>query len=273
MADGVVDRRGGPEGLVERLREQLGAWEVSWRGGSNCLSPSGGLSNHGILGDVGGTDNGAGDNGVRREDFLEEGLEWRTLLPGRSPPERGLVEWFEEREGSGAGNLALALIRGRIRAGKILVVLDPRGQVYPPALAAMGIPLEGVVFLRALETRDRIWAWDQALRSPAVGAVWGYMERIPSRDFRRWQLAAEQGGTLGMVVRSAKWLPHPSWADLGFLVRPVPPTARAPESTAGASENTADRLPGKGREWRRAWRVTLVRSRGGYCPKGEVLVS
>ncbi|HJQ81766.1 MAG TPA: hypothetical protein VJ828_17510, partial [Lacipirellulaceae bacterium] len=54
----------------------------------------------------------------------------------------------------------------------------------------------------------------QSLRSPAVVAVWGMIDRLDSRAFRRVQLAAQAGRTLGLLLRPPSARGQPSWADV-----------------------------------------------------------
>jgi protein ImuA len=109
--------------------------------------------------------------------------------------------------------------------GGAIVVLDRRRTVYPPALAAWGVDLERVIFVQPENARDESWAWDQTLRCPGVAAVWGWVERVDSRLFRRWQLAAEAGGCVGLLLRPRDVRNQPTWADVRWWVEPQPATA------------------------------------------------
>ena len=132
---------------------------------------------------------------------------------------------------------------------RVLVVVDARGEFYPPAAAVWGINLERLLIVRPRRKADLLWAWDQALRCPAVGAVWGAVEKLDTRTFRRWQLAAEEGRGLGFLVRPADIRGQPSWADVRLLVRPV-----------GRIDNPSY----KTRHTRRL-RVEVLRCRGGQA--------
>ena len=66
---------------------------------------------------------------------------------------------------------------------------------------------------------DLMWAIDQSLRSSAVAAVWGNLDRIDDSDARRLQLAAETGGTLGLFLRPPQAIREPSWAEVRMHVR------------------------------------------------------
>ena len=149
-------------------------------------------------------------------------LELDAILPGGGFLPGQLVEWFGEGDGSGAGALALQAAWQATSLGGILAVLDRSRLFFPPAASALGINLDRLVLLRSGSAREEFWALDQLLRSPEVAATWVFLDHCDDRHFRRLQLSAEQGGTLGCLVRSSRMLGRPSWAHLQLLVRPVP---------------------------------------------------
>ena len=143
------------------------------------------------------------------------------LLPAGGFRHGTLVEWLSQLEGSGAGTLAAIAAREASRAGGAVVLMDRQRWFYPPAAAALGIDLENVIVVRATTDQDEIWALDQSLRCPGVAAVWASLgERIDQRHFRRWQLAAESGGSLGLLLRPATVRGRPSWSHVQLLVEP-----------------------------------------------------
>ncbi len=171
-----------------------------------------------------------GLEGARQADFGEP---VSSGCPGfdRWLPEQGfrrgtLVEWLAEESGSGAGLLALVAARSACQEGGALVVVDRQQEFYPPAAAALGIDTTGLVIVRPRNQRDDWWAIEQALRSGGVGAVWCRCDQVAAprddnRLFRRFQLAAERGGALGLVVRPAAARRLPSWADMRLWVEPL----------------------------------------------------
>ncbi|MEZ6102234.1 MAG: hypothetical protein R3E01_25130 [Pirellulaceae bacterium] len=104
--------------------------------------------------------------------------------------------------------------------------------------------ISGCMVVHPRDESDELWALDQILRCSAVGSVWCCLPRLSSRDFRRLQLAAEQGGVLGMLVRPERVRGQPSWAEMQWLVQPLP---------AAVAESS------------RRWRLQLVRCRGGVA--------
>jgi hypothetical protein len=147
---------------------------------------------------------------------LDELLPWGGLRPG------SLVEYLPAEEAGGTDVLALLAAREACREGRAVVVLDRERRFYFPAARAWGMDGAQTVLLRPANTADELWALDQALRSPGIGAVWARCQALPARECRRLQLAAESGGTLGLLIRPARARGRPTWADVQWLVEPQP---------------------------------------------------
>lgn len=101
-----------------------------------------------------------------------------------------------------------------------IVWADPA--IYPPALAGLGFDLARLYLLRPPTARDESWAITECLRCRGVGAVVASPNRISRIEARRFQLAAERGGGVGIFLRprgrgdsiyaaATRWLiaPHP----------------------------------------------------------------
>lgn len=164
------------------------------------------------------------------------------FLPDRGFRPGALVEWLAATPGSGASFLALAAVRQmQRRTEAVAAVIDRQRNFYPPAAAAWGIDLANVIVIRPQTPAEELWALDQALRSTRLSAVVAWPEQIDSHTFRRLQLAAEESGVLGLLVRPDAVRREPSWAHLRLLV-----------STQMSSDS--------------AWRqeVRLLRCRGGF---------
>lgn len=170
------------------------------------------------------------------------------LLPQGGFPRGNLVEWLQDGEGGGGSLLALCAAREAARQGGVIVIADawPEGRThrlafFPPAAAAWGVPVGQLVLLRCRTAQEEIWAVDQALRCPAVAAVWAplalWEAQLDARCFRRWQLAAEQGGSLGLLVRPRAVERQPCWATTRWLVIPQGPPAGPPAGPQVARQN------------------------------------
>ncbi len=106
--------------------------------------------------------------------------------------------------------------------GGIVVWSDPAGDLYPPAVAAGGVPLGRLLVLRPPTPRDQAWALAECLRCPAVVAVIAAIPKLTRVEARRLQLAAERGGGVGLLMRprgadvyaaATRWVVAPSPGD------------------------------------------------------------
>jgi protein ImuA len=128
---------------------------------------------------------------------------------------------------------------------------------WPPGLAPFGLDPAGLLLIDAAG-EDALWAAEQALRSPALAAVVAVLPRLDLAAARRLQLAAEAGGTLGLLLR-------PSEARPGEA-RPAP--------TAARTRWRISPLPGRGGAAHRLgdtrWRLDLLLARGGRPARWDV---
>jgi hypothetical protein len=189
--------------LIRQLRQQLGRCEAPFSTGDAAVSSCGTFS-----------------SGAAALD---------RVLPGGGLRHGMLVEWLSEQSASGAATLSLLSAREACRLGGFVVVIDRRQMFYPPAAAAWGIDLDRLIVVQPRSGREELWAAVQSLRSPVVAAVWAAIERIDDRAFRRLQLAAESGRTLGLLLRPADARGQPSWADVRLF-------AKSMEQGAGSRE-------------------------------------
>jgi hypothetical protein len=142
------------------------------------------------------------------------------LLGGVTP--RRLVDLLAGAAGCGASLVGLWLASRACRQRGELVVIDGPGAFYPPTAIAWGVESRRLLWVRPSSPKATLAATEIALRSPAVGAVWASLERIDGRAFRRLLLAAEAGAAFGVLVRSARHEPDPSWADVQLRLDPIP---------------------------------------------------
>lgn len=169
-----------------------------------------------------------------------------ALLPQRGAARGTIHEWLvPDRRGwpvggSGAEILSLIAARQACHAGGGLVVIDSTECFYPPAAAGWGIDLDGAIIVRPGNSRDGLWAIDQALRCPAVAAVWGFLDRADDRWLRRFQLSAEQSGCLGLFVRPASVARRTTWADSQWLCRGFIPSPSFIPSSSGRGPGRGD---------------------------------
>ena len=148
----------------------------------------------------------------------------------------------------GDGAAAFAVLVAARTGGPVLWCLDigRREEPYGPGLAALGLDPDRLVLVRCRGHKELLWAMEEGLRSPAPAAVVAEPEAdVGLIESRRLQLAAEAGGTLGLILREGG-------TEEGRL---------AP--SAVTSRWQVDAAPGGG------WRIVLRRCRGGSLDRSD----
>ncbi len=140
--------------------------------------------------------------------------------------------------------LPALLARSAAKLGWV-IWCDSARQLFPPALCAMGIPLDRLLILRP---PDELWAITECLRSPAVAACIATPPRLTRVQARRIQLAAERGGGLGILLRPQQAITWPYAAATRWLVSPE-----------------------RGQRNLQRWRIQLLHGHGGQVGQTTLL--
>jgi len=130
-------------------------------------------------------------------------------------------------DGSGNGTASFALLLTAAAGGGRVAWSDPHRALYPFGLAGRGLDLGRTILLRPRGPADEVWAIAECLRCRGVGVVVAAPPRLSPVQARRLQLAAERGGSVGLLLRSAsaagghyaaatRWRVEPAVGDAGF---------------------------------------------------------
>lgn len=144
-----------------------------------------------------------------------------ALFPAQGIRRGSVVEWLGSEESGGAVTLSLVVGRMITPSKQPIVLIDRRRELFPPALQALGIELTRLVLIHPKTERDALWVCEESLRCPGIGLVWMKVDWLSGTNFRRLQLAAEDGGTVGFFVRPETAVRQPSWAEARLKVRPI----------------------------------------------------
>jgi cell division inhibitor SulA/protein ImuA len=142
-------------------------------------------------------------------------------LPGGGWPRSSLVEVLLDEPGLGEVQLFLpALVHSQRVEGETpwLVWIAPPHEPFAPALAQHGIDLDRLWVVRPVSATEALWAAEQALASGVCAAVLLWLKGSDDRWLRRLKLAAEAGGTLGVLFRPERHRFESSPAALRVLL-------------------------------------------------------
>jgi protein ImuA len=129
-----------------------------------------------------------------------------------------------------------------------VVWCDPDSTLYPPAVAARGIPLHRLYILRPRSAKDLVWSTAECLACRGVSATVAPLGRLSRVEARRLQLAVERGGGVGLLLRpfgkaSAEYAAATRW-----LVAPYP-----------------------GGRTTQCWKIQLIHGHGGRVGQSVIL--
>lgn len=142
--------------------------------------------------------------------------------------------------------------------GRIIWCLT-RTDLFAPALAQVGLNLNRVIFCESDNEDGILESAEEALRYGGLAAVVAEVVRLPMVASRRLQLAAEQTGTMGIIIR--RWRRQSEATDYG---QPTASTTRWRVSSL-----PSEPLPVEG-VGRPRWMLELLRSRAGESFDVEV---
>jgi protein ImuA len=209
--------------VLEQLRARLARLEAVGRGGSAVL-PLG----------LPGIDRALPGGGLARGCLHE--------LCGA--PDRGAALGF-----------AAVLLARLMAAGGHVVWIGPRDDLFGPGLAELGLAPERLIAVRARARPARLWALEEALRSPGLAAALAEVDQLSLTQSRRLQLAAEAKGVTALLLRPRGAGATPSAAASCWQIEAAP------------SEAVGGRRRASGRPH---WRIGLRRGGGGRPGRGPV---
>ncbi len=125
---------------------------------------------------------------------IDDALPWNGL------PARGLHEVFGDTAALGFCAVLLARLSEVHPQGPILWCQQGR-DLYGQGLAEFGIDPDRLIIVHGRNDTDILWAMEEGLRTPGLAAVIGKLHKIPPIAGRRLQLAAEDSGTAGIILR------------------------------------------------------------------------
>lgn len=179
-----------------------------------------------------------------------------------------VISLFADEEGNGVTGYRSVGVESRLRTPTLpysdtpshssilhplprgaIIWCDPTGEIYPPALANFGIPLDRLFLLKTRNDRETVWAIAECLRCKGVAAVVAAPPALSRIEARRLQLAAERGGGAGILLRPLRGRGSAVHAAATrWLVRPMP------------GERTLQR-----------WSVQLIHGHGGRVGQNVIL--
>lgn len=145
-------------------------------------------------------------------------------LPGGGWPVGGLCEILQSHSAQSEWRLLLPALCAaqqpvvRPGAASWVVLIGPPLVPFGPALAALGLDVGRLLWVKAQASAERLWAAEQALRCAGVAAVLAWLPQVQAAPLRRLQMAALTHAKLLFVMRPASAQHESSPALLRLLL-------------------------------------------------------
>ncbi|MCP4010664.1 MAG: translesion DNA synthesis-associated protein ImuA [Proteobacteria bacterium] len=122
------------------------------------------------------------------------------LLTTGGWPRSSLIEIQVDEWGQGELQVLLPMMAALSRQKQQLAWIAPPYTPYAPALHAAGVDLDYLLIIEQSEPADIAWAAEKCLQHAAAALVIFCLPLADARHIRRLQIAADTGGTIGVLL-------------------------------------------------------------------------
>ncbi|MBE5320049.1 Error-prone repair protein ImuA [Pedobacter sp. MR2016-19] len=170
-------------------------------------------------------------------------------FPGGVFPKRAIHEFitiFPEDAAASDGFIA-GLLAALMKDGAACVWISTARRLFPAALSAFNVAPERIIFMDVSTEKDALWIMEEALRCEGLAAVVAEVDALSIIESRRLQLAVEESGVTGFILRKDARRMASTIATARWQISPLPSVLE-------------EGMPGLGFP---RWQVNLLKVRNG----------
>lgn len=126
-------------------------------------------------------------------------------FPGSVFPKRAIHEFitvFAEDAAASDGFIA-GLLAVLMQQGSPCLWISTSRRLYPPSLSSFNVEPERIIFMDVKSQQDALWITEEALKCEGLAAVVAEIDALGLVESRRLQLAVEQSGVTGFILRKS----------------------------------------------------------------------
>lgn len=127
------------------------------------------------------------------------------------------------------------------------VWIGTRRRLFPTSLSAFGVEPDRIIFIDVKSEKEVLWIMEEALNCDGLAAVVAEVDGLSLIESRRLQLAVEESGIPGMIIRKDERRMASTVSNARWRIVPIP-------------SMDEDGLPGVGFP---RWKVELLKVRSG----------
>lgn len=158
--------------------------------------------------------------------------EFITVLPEHSAASDGFI-----------GGILSSLMKD----GAACIWVSTSRKLFPASLRLFNVDPERIIFIDVTTEKDVLWVMEEALKCESLAAVVAELNDLNLVESRRLQLAVEESGVTGFVLRKDARKTIANIATARWKITPVP-------------SETEEEMPGVGYP---RWKVELIKVRNG----------
>jgi len=93
------------------------------------------------------------------------------------------------------------ILSALMKNGGVCLWIGSSRKIFPMGLKTFGIDPEKIIFVDLQKEKDILWTMEEALKCDGLAAVLGEMREFSFTASRRFQLAVDQSGVTGFILR------------------------------------------------------------------------
>ena len=143
------------------------------------------------------------------------------LLAEQGWPRGALTEVLYRQHGIGEMQLLVPALVELSRQDRWIMLIAPPFAPNAAALEAAGVDTSRLLIVHPGSVRNLLWTLEESLHSGTCSAVLAWPRQLEPKSVRRLQLAAEKGGSLGLLFRPEQQADEASPAALRLRLAPA----------------------------------------------------
>lgn len=126
-----------------------------------------------------------------------------TAFPNGVFPTGAIHEFLSSapEQAAANGGFISGILHNLMQHGGACIWVSRCRTLFPPSLKVFGVEPDRFIFIDLKREKDVLWALEEALKCKGLAGVIGELDEISFTQTRRLQLAAEQSGVTGFVLR------------------------------------------------------------------------
>lgn len=147
-----------------------------------------------------------------------------SAFPGGVFPKRAIHEFITvlPEDAAASDGFIGGLLSVLMENGAACVWISTRRRLFPASLRAFNVEPERIIFMDATSERDALWIMEEALRCEGLAAVVAELDGISLIESRRLQLAVEESGVTGFILRKNAKRMASTIATARWQISPLP---------------------------------------------------